>query len=91
MPLNHHEKWAGGGYPNNIPGEEIPWSARLTALVDVFDALANKRYYKDAWPEEEIFKLIAEERGISFDPELVDLLVRHRSDIMAIQKKYPDS
>ena len=91
IALNHHEKWAGGGYPNNIPGEEIPWSARLTALVDVFDALANKRYYKDAWPEEEIFKLIAEERGISFDPELVDLLVRHRSDIMAIQKKYPDS
>ncbi|MDC7241584.1 MAG: DUF3369 domain-containing protein [Spirochaetales bacterium] len=91
IALNHHEKWAGGGYPNNLSGEEIPWSARVTALADVFDALANKRYYKEAWPEEKIFRLIEEERGKSFDPDLVDLLFRHRKEIMDIQRKYPDS
>jgi len=91
IALNHHEKWAGGGYPNGISGQEIPWPARLTALVDVFDALANKRYYKEAWPEEKIFELIEKERGVSFDPELVDLFVASRSEIMRIQRQYPDS
>ncbi|MDC7235059.1 MAG: DUF3369 domain-containing protein [Spirochaetales bacterium] len=91
IALNHHEKWAGGGYPNNIKGEEIPWSARLTALVDVFDALANKRYYKDAWPEQEIFDLLQKEKGVAFDPELVDLFLENREQIMDIQKRYPDA
>jgi len=91
IALNHHEKWAGGGYPNGISGDEIPWTARLTALVDVFDALANKRYYKEAWPEEQIFELIEKERGISFDPELVDLFIANRSEVMRIQRQYPDS
>ncbi|MBF9018868.1 MULTISPECIES: HD domain-containing phosphohydrolase [unclassified Oceanispirochaeta] len=91
IALNHHEKWEGGGYPNNISGEEIPWAARLTAIVDVFDALANKRYYKDAWPEQEIFDLLKKEKGIAFDPPLVELFFENRDAIMEIQKKYPDS
>lgn len=91
IALNHHEKWEGGGYPNNIKGEEIPWAARLTALVDVFDALANKRYYKDAWPEQEIFDHLKNEKGTAFDPLLVDLFFESRDEIMEIQQKYPDA
>jgi len=90
IALNHHEKWAGGGYPHGISGDEIPWSARLTALMDVFDALANKRYYKEAWPEEQVFDLIQKERGVSFDPELVDLLIANRDGVLKIQRQYPD-
>lgn len=91
IALNHHEKWEGGGYPNNIKGEEIPWAARLTALVDVFDALANKRYYKEAWAEQKIFDYLETEKGKAFDPELVTLFLKNRDKIMEIEKKYPDA
>ena len=90
IALSHHEKWMGGGYPSGLSRDEIPWSARLTALVDVIDALANKRYYKEAWTEDDIVNLVIKERGQAFDPDLVDLFLRNRDEIMNIQQQYPD-
>jgi putative two-component system response regulator len=68
----HHEKWDGTGYPKGLIGEAIPLSARIMALVDVFDALTNKRIYKPAWSFEETVIYIQNKRGSQFDPMIVD-------------------
>jgi hypothetical protein len=67
----HHEKWDGSGYPSNLQGEEIPLSARIMALVDVYDALISKRPYKDAMSHDEAMHIIINDSGKHFDPDLV--------------------
>ena len=61
--LTHHEKWNGRGYPNGLPGENIPLIGRIAAIADVFDALTSERPYKKAWSEEEAFQCIEKEIG----------------------------
>ena len=73
----HHEKWDGSGYMNKLSGDEIPLSARIMALSDVYDALRTKRVYKDAFSHEKTVSIIKEGRSKHFDPELVDLFVEH--------------
>lgn len=72
IALNHHERWDGTGYPNGLANEEIPESARIVAIADVFDALASRRPYKEAWPVELVVAKIQEGRGSHFDPAMVD-------------------
>lgn len=67
----HHERYDGNGYPNQLQGEQIPLSARIVAVADVFDALTSKRPYKEAWPIEKAVELLREESGKHFDPEMV--------------------
>jgi len=67
----HHEKWNGTGYPAGLAGEEIPLSARLMAVADVYDALISKRVYKDAFSRETAEGIILEGSGSHFDPEIV--------------------
>lgn len=69
---NHHEKYAGTGYLNGLKGEEIPVTARLFAIIDVFDALTSKRPYKKAFSFEESMRILNEGRGEHFDPVLLD-------------------
>ena len=76
IPLNHHEKWDGTGYPRGLSGEEIPLSARLFAVVDVWDALTSDRPYRKAWSEEEALNYIREQSGKHFDPQVVELFFR---------------
>ncbi|MGL4207133.1 MAG: HD domain-containing phosphohydrolase [Aeromonadaceae bacterium] len=90
IALNHHEKWNGSGYPQGLKGEQIPLEGRITALVDVFDALGSDRCYKRAWPLEKILALIQEERGQHFDPELVDLMLNNLDGFLAIRDTYKD-
>ena len=71
----HHEKWDGSGYLFALKGEEIPLSARMMALADVYDALRSKRVYKPAFSHEEALKIMQEGRGKHFDPNLVDLFL----------------
>lgn len=71
IALYHHEKWDGSGYPTGIAGEEIPLSARIVAVADVFDALTCERVYKKAWPVEKAIALIQSEAGKHFDPGVV--------------------
>jgi len=73
IPYNHHEKWDGTGYPRQLKGEEIPMSARLFAIADVWDALTSDRPYRDAWTEEQALAYIREQSGKHFDPRVVDL------------------
>lgn len=73
IPYCHHEKWDGSGYPQGLRGEEIPWPARIFAVVDVFDALSSDRPYRKAWPREKVFAYIREQEGRHFDPRAVEL------------------
>lgn len=83
----HHEKWNGKGYPYNIKGEEIPLSARIMAVADVFDALVSERCYKKAMPFEKAMGIIEEEAGEHFDPVLSKLFISHKSDVERIMRQ----
>lgn len=85
IALTHHEKWNGKGYPLGLKGEDIPIEGRITAIADVFDALASKRPYKAAFPIEKCFQIIESERGEHFDPECVDAFFKGREQIIASQ------
>lgn len=71
IPYCHHEKWDGTGYPRGLKGEEIPLTARLFAVVDVFDALVSDRPYRKAWSTEKALNYIYEQSGKHFDPTVV--------------------
>lgn len=71
VALRHHEKWNGTGYPDGLSGEEIPLSARIVAVADVFDALTSERPYKKSWSLEDAIALIRDQSGQHFQPEIV--------------------
>ncbi len=73
VPLYHHERWDGTGYPQGLAGEDIPLGARLFAVVDVWDALSSPRPYKDAWPASRVDEHLRTLRGSHFDPQAVDV------------------
>lgn len=77
----HHEKWNGTGYPSGLRGEKIPLSARIMAVADVFDALVNKRVYKEAMPEETAFAILREDSGSHFDPVIVECFFEIKGDV----------
>ena len=76
----HHEKWNGSGYPEGISGEDIPLSARIMAIADIYDALRSKRVYKEAYSHEKSRDIIVSYRGTHLDPVLVDLFVGSEKD-----------
>ena len=75
IALYHHEWWDGNGYPYGLAGEDIPQAARIVALIDVYDALSNDRFYRKGSPEEEVLKIMKEGRATQFDPHLYDLFI----------------
>jgi putative two-component system response regulator len=76
IPYNHHEKWDGSGYPRGLQGEDIPMSARLFAVADVWDALTSDRPYRAAWTQEQAVAYIREQSGKHFDPQVVELFFK---------------
>ncbi|WP_394213417.1 two-component system response regulator [Enterovibrio calviensis] len=90
ISYGHHEKWDGSGYPQGLIGEDIPLSARLMAVADVFDALVSKRVYKSAMSHDEAFEIIREGKGTHFDPMLVDLMFDMKNDFIKIADTYKD-
>lgn len=72
IPYCHHERWNGGGYPRGISGEEIPLAARIFAVIDVYDALLSNRPYRPAWTEDDVKQYLVDQKGIQFDPFVVD-------------------
>ena len=90
IALAHHERWDGGGYPRGLVGEAIPLEARITSVVDAFDAITHKRVYRRAASVEEAIKILNEERGKQFDGEVVELVVDAIDDIAVILHEYPD-
>lgn len=76
MAMYHHERWDGNGYPKGLKGEEIPLSARIMSIVDVYDALTAKRPYKEPYDHKKAMAIIVEGRGTLFDPDLTDIFIR---------------
>lgn len=90
VTFEHHEKWDGTGYPRGLSGEDIHIYGRITAVADVFDALASDRCYKKAWPMPKILDLFKSERGKHFDPCLTDCFLRDFDTFLEIKEKYRD-
>ncbi len=102
VALNHHENWDGSGYPGRIEnlyadkiylgpgkqGPEIPLSARVVSIADVYDALVSQRAYKAGWRQEHALHYIRYQAGKKFDPELVSIFLKMGDLLTAIQKKY---
>jgi len=100
--LNHHERWDGSGYPGHIgdlyspdirlgegkKGKEIPLSARIVAVADVYDALTSKRAYKEAWSEDSALVYMRKQSGKLFDPELVERFLEMRDILHAIKERF---
>ena len=82
--LYHHENYDGSGYPCGIRGEEIPLSARIMAVADVYDALRSKRHYKDGFSKEKAMAIMKESRGTHFDAEIDDLFLEHIDEMEAV-------
>jgi putative two-component system response regulator len=87
IALSHHEKWNGRGYPQGLAGDNIPLTARIVGLVDVFDALTSKRPYKDPFPVEVALDIIKKDRGEHFDPDVVDVFLENIDEILKIKAK----
>ena len=87
IATSHHERWDGKGYPNRIADEAIPLPARIMSVADVFDALVSERCYKQPMPPDEAFRIIEEERGRQFDPEIIDLIPALRSAFLRVMEQ----
>ncbi|MEJ6122318.1 response regulator [Vibrio sp. 2-Bac 85] len=91
IALNHHERFNGEGYPNQLTGSQIPLIARIVSVADVFDALMSVRPYKKAWPLEDAIDFLKKQSGTQFDPKCVDAFLKRLPNITAIHSEYPDS
>jgi HD-GYP domain-containing protein (c-di-GMP phosphodiesterase class II) len=80
IPYCHHEKWDGTGYPRGLKGTEIPLSARIFSIVDVWDALRSERPYRQAWDKEKTLNYIRAEANTRFDPEVVRIFLEMASE-----------
>ncbi|MDE2592599.1 MAG: two-component system response regulator [Burkholderiales bacterium] len=90
IALTHHERWDGTGYPQGLKGDQIPLMGRIVAIADVFDALVNKRPYKEALPVSQALAIMAEERGKLFDPHLLDCFFQQQFEVLKIMDLYSD-
>jgi len=91
IALNHHEKFAGNGYPRGLKSEQIPLEARIVTVADVFDALMSHRPYKPSWPLADTLELIRSGSGTDFDPDCVDAFFRALDAILEIRASYTET
>ncbi|MDR1045026.1 MAG: response regulator [Candidatus Adiutrix sp.] len=84
IAYGHHEKWDGSGYPNGLKGTEIPLSARVVAVADVFDAITSERPYKKAFPIGEALDILRGTAGKHFDSYIIDIVEHHEQDFAAV-------
>ncbi|MFV3369548.1 HD domain-containing phosphohydrolase [Pseudomonas sp. NY15435] len=90
IAYGHHEKWDGSGYPQGLAGDAIPLSARLMAVADVYDALISRRIYKNAMPHEAAVEHIRSQRGLHFDPDVVDAFLTLQDEFRRIAEQFGD-
>ena len=86
----HHERWDGKGYPAGLAGEDIPLSARVMAVADVFDALVSRRSYKDPFPLEKAMEIIKEGAGTQFDPEIARIFIESEEDVRKVTQAHEE-
>jgi putative two-component system response regulator len=91
IAYTHHERWDGFGYPEGLKGDQIPISGRLMALADAYDAMTSERVYKSQFPHEKAVQIIAEAKGLQFDPDVVDAFLEVKENFQKVALKYADS
>ncbi len=91
VALTHHERIDGGGYPNGLRGDQIPWSGRIVAVADVYDALTSKRAYKPPFSHECAKAAIVAESGRHFDPHVVNAFLRNEGAFISIGRRFADA
>jgi putative two-component system response regulator len=91
VALNHHERWDGLGYPNQIGATDVPLSGRICAVADVFDALTSERVYKKAWAVDDAVRYIARAAGTQFDPTVVDAFMKIAQSRLVTDPNFADS
>ncbi|MCR4738709.1 MAG: HD domain-containing protein [Lachnospiraceae bacterium] len=88
LAMYHHEKWNGTGYPRGLSGEDIPLSARVMAVADVFDALVSKRIYKPAMPFEQAMGIIQKDAGTHFDPKVAEVFIESIDEVREVADRF---
>ncbi len=91
LVLSHHEKWDGSGYPRAMAGTDIPVSARILAIADVYDALTSAKVYKDGVAHDKAVQIIFSERGAHFDPNMVDAFIEIQDAFAEIAQRFVDT
>lgn len=91
IAYGHQEKWDGSGYPQGLKGEQIPPSARLMAVADVYDALVSRRVYKESMSHEAARDIMVQGRGTHFDPDILDTFLELETEFRAVADRYRDS
>ena len=90
IALSHHERWDGNGYPDGSKGERIPLAAHIVAIADVYDALTSRRVYREAMSHAMAREYILHERGLHFDPDVVEAFVQLEKQFIAIHETFKD-
>jgi putative two-component system response regulator len=90
IALCHHEQWVGGGYPAGLAGYAIPESARIVAIVDVYDALTHDRVYRPAMPEEKVLTIMQQSAGTHFDAQLLAVFFLHLAEMSRVGEENPE-
>jgi putative two-component system response regulator len=90
IAYSHQEKWDGSGYPDNLAGEDIPVSARLMAVADVYDALISRRVYKPPFTHEQSLEIMGQGRGSHFDPDVLDAFFALEAEFAHIAREFAD-
>lgn len=88
---SHHERWDGSGYPRGLAGEDIPLSARIMAVADVYDALISKRVYKEPMPHAAAVEVMCDGRGTHFDPKIIDCFLNNHEEFRYIANQFSDA
>lgn len=88
---NHHERFDGSGYPAGLQGHSIPLEGRITAVADVFDALMSRRVYKEPFTLERALAIMRAGHGSHFDPDILELFLKHLDEFLAIREQFKDS
>lgn len=91
IAYSHQEKWDGSGYPEGLSGDDIPISARLMAVADVYDALVSRRVYKEPIPHDKALEIMLEGKGRHFDPDMTDAFLECQDEFRQIGEKYADT
>ncbi|MEE9294067.1 MAG: HD domain-containing phosphohydrolase [Phycisphaerae bacterium] len=88
IAIAHHERWDGSGYPLGLAGEDIPLSARIVSIADVYDALSSRRVYKSSIPHSKCVEIIREEAGKQFDPDLIEVWLKLADQFRDVAQRY---
>jgi putative two-component system response regulator len=91
ITLGHHERYDGRGYPRGLAGDEIPLSARIMAVADVYDALTSRRVYKEAYSHDRTKSMITEDAGAHFDQAIVEAFLVHEQQFITIREQFAET